>query len=57
LQGVAGDGSVGLPLEEMDLAILAQQFTPRPRPGNRPRWVMQGTLGLADGPPMVITAR
>jgi len=41
----------------MDLAILAQQFTPRPRPGNRPRWVMQGTLGLADGPPMVITAR
>jgi hypothetical protein len=39
------------------LAILAEQFTPRLRPGNRPPWVMQGTLGLADGPPMVITAR
>ena len=39
------------------LAILAQRFTPRLRPGYAPRWVMQGTLGLADGPPMVITAR
>ncbi len=22
-----------------------------------PRWVMQGTLGLADGPPMLISPR
>jgi cytochrome P450 len=39
------------------LAILAQRFTPRLRRGFRPRWVMQGTLGLADGLPMVIAAR
>jgi cytochrome P450 len=39
------------------LAMLAQRFTPRLRPGFAPRWVMQGTLGLADGLPMVITAR
>src|SRR5690606_6855620 len=39
------------------LAILAQRFTPRLRPGFEPRWVMRGTLGLAEGLPMVITAR
>ncbi|MDC0667949.1 cytochrome P450 [Nannocystis radixulma] len=39
------------------LAILAQRFAPRLRPGFTPRWVMQGTLGLADGLPMVIGAR
>lgn len=39
------------------LAILAQRFTPRLRRGYAPRWVMQGTLGLADGLPMVIQAR
>jgi cytochrome P450 len=39
------------------LAILAQRFTPRLRPGMKPRWVMQGTLGFAEGLPMTITAR
>lgn len=39
------------------LAILAQRFAPRLRPGFKPRWVMEGTLGLADGLPMVIAAR
>ncbi|MCY1061545.1 cytochrome P450 [Nannocystis sp. SCPEA4] len=39
------------------LAILAQRFAPRLRPGFTPRRVMQGTLGLADGLPMVIGAR
>ena len=39
------------------LATLAQRFTPRLRPGFVPRWVMQGTLGLANGLPMVITDR
>lgn len=39
------------------LAVLAQRFSPRLRPGFRARWVMRGTLGLADGLPMTITAR
>ncbi len=39
------------------LAMLAQRFTPRLRPGFRPRWVMQGTLGIENGLPMVITSR
>ena len=39
------------------LAILAQRFTPRLRPAYEPRWEMQGTLGLANGLPMVIAAR
>ena len=39
------------------LATLAQRFTPRLRPGFVPRWVMQGTLGLANGLPMVIADR
>lgn len=39
------------------LAMLAQRFTLRLRAGFAPRWVMEGTLGLANGLPMVITAR
>jgi cytochrome P450 len=39
------------------LAMLAQRFTPRLRAGFEPRWVMQGTLGIANGLPMVITSR
>ncbi len=39
------------------LAMLAQRFTPRLRPGYEPRWQMQGTLGIANGLPMVIAAR
>jgi cytochrome P450 len=39
------------------LAILAQRFTPRLRAGYEPRWIMQGTLGLANGLPMMIAAR
>lgn len=39
------------------LAMLAQRFTARLRPGYEPRWVMRGTLGLANGLPMVIRAR
>lgn len=39
------------------LAILAQRFAPRLRPGFVPRWEMKGTLGLADGLPMVIDPR
>jgi len=39
------------------LAMLAQRFIPRLRAGYAPRWVMQGTLGLANGLPMVIHAR
>ncbi len=39
------------------LAMLAQRFTPRLRPGFEPRWVMKGTLGLANGLPMVISSR
>lgn len=39
------------------LAMLAQRFPPRLRPGYQPHWTMQGTLGLANGLPMVITAR
>lgn len=39
------------------LAILAQRFTPCLRTGFEPRWAMQGTLGIANGLPMVITTR
>ena len=39
------------------LALLAQRFTPKLRPGYAPRWIMRGTLGLADGLPMRIHAR
>ena len=39
------------------LAMLAQRFTPKLREGYQPRWVMQGTLGLANGLPMVISPR
>lgn len=39
------------------LAILAQRFTPRLRPGFQPRWVMRGTLDIAGGLPMVLAAR
>jgi cytochrome P450 len=39
------------------LAILAQRFVPRLRPGFEPRWVMRGTLDLAGGLPMVLCAR
>lgn len=39
------------------LAILAQRFTPRLRPGYEACWQMHGTLHLRDGLPMVIEAR
>ena len=39
------------------LATLAQRFIPRLRAGFQPQWTMQGTLGIANGLPMVITAR
>lgn len=39
------------------LALLAQRFAPRLRPGYQPRWEMRGTLGLATGLPMVIAPR
>lgn len=39
------------------LAMLAQRFTPKLREGYEPQWVMQGTLGLANGLPMMISAR
>lgn len=39
------------------LALLAQRFVPRLRPGTEPRWVMRGTLGIEGGLPMSITAR
>ena len=39
------------------LAILAQHFSPRMRAGFQPKWQMQGTLGIANGLPMVIAAR
>ena len=39
------------------LALLAQRFTPRLREGFEPAWEMQGTLGIANGLPMVITSR
>ncbi len=39
------------------LALLAQRFTPRLRPGYTPHWIMQGTLGLHGGLPMVIVPR
>lgn len=39
------------------LAMLAQRFTPRLRAGFVPRWEMRGTLGIANGLPMVIEPR
>jgi cytochrome P450 len=39
------------------LATLAQRFAPRLRAGFEPRWEMQGTLGIANGLPMVIASR
>lgn len=39
------------------LAILAQRFAPRLRQGFQPRWEMKGTLGTANGLPMVIAER
>lgn len=39
------------------LAILAQRFTPRLRPGYVPNWTMRGTLALTGGLPMTIAAR
>ncbi len=39
------------------LALLARRFTPRLAPGYTPQWVMQGTLGTANGFPMRIEAR
>lgn len=39
------------------LATLAQRFMPRLRPGYTPRIVMQGTLNIANGLPMVIAPR
>lgn len=39
------------------LAVLARSFAPRLLPGYAPRWVMQGTLGTANGFPMVIEKR
>ena len=39
------------------LAVLASRFDVQLRPGYRARWIMDGTLGLADGLPMSITAR
>lgn len=39
------------------LAVLAQRFSPRLRPGYAPQWTMRGTLGLAAGLPMTIAAR
>ena len=39
------------------LAILGQRFAPRLRDGYVPDWTMQGTLGLANGLPMVIERR
>ncbi len=39
------------------LALLARRFRPSLLPGYAPRWVMQGTLGLANGLPMTIERR
>ncbi len=39
------------------LAMLAQRFTPKLRPGYAPKWEMQGTLHLGNGLPMTITPR
>lgn len=39
------------------LAILASRFEAELRPGYRARWVMDGTLGLADGLPMIVRSR
>jgi cytochrome P450 len=39
------------------LAILAQRFTPKLRPGYEAQWEMRGVLGLANGLPMVIATR
>ena len=39
------------------LAVLAARYTARLRPGYKPRWIMDGTLGLANGLPMSLSAR
>jgi cytochrome P450 len=39
------------------LAVLAQHFAPRLRPGYEPQWEMKGVLGLANGLPMTIARR
>ncbi len=39
------------------LALLAQRFVTKLRPGYVPQWEMQGTLHLGNGLPMTITAR
>jgi cytochrome P450 len=39
------------------LALLARRFAPRLEPGYTPQWVMQGTLGTANGFPMRIERR
>lgn len=39
------------------LAILAQRFTPKLRPGFEARFIMQGTLGIEGGLPMLIERR
>jgi cytochrome P450 len=39
------------------LALLARRFAPRLEPGYAPQWVMQGTLGTANGFPMRIERR
>ncbi len=39
------------------LALLARKFVPRLIEGFEPQWVMQGTLGTANGMPMRIEAR
>ncbi len=39
------------------LAVLAQWFSPRLRPGYEARWEQKGVLSLKDGLPMVIEAR
>lgn len=39
------------------LAILAQRFAPKLKPGYEAKWEMAGVLGLAHGLPMTIAAR
>jgi cytochrome P450 len=56
-QRVCRGNNVSLLESHLLLAMLAQRFTPRLRAGFEPRWVMQGTLGIADGLPTVISAR
>jgi cytochrome P450 len=39
------------------LALLAREYAPRLAPGFQPKFIMQGTLGTANGFPMVIQRR